>query len=431
MKSSSTFFSILLGFFLILSVVLIPEVSQALTAQELKDKIAGQNQQIDALEEEIASYQKQLAGIGQQKATLSQNLQELDVTTKKLRAQQKVIEQKIAIKDEDLGNLSGQIDQKGQNIVTHKGALGESIRFLDRAEAEPLIVGMLRSQSISESWQAVDQLSFFEKSIKDNIGQLATDKDELEDTKTVTEKAKKELVALKNDLLDQKKIVDGTVAEKNKLLKETKNQESSYATLLAQKIALRDSFAKEIESYESQLKYVLDPKSLPKAGSAPLSWPLDTIYVTQLFGKTSSSGRLYASGSHSGVDFRASVGTPVRAMADGVIAGTGNTDIVCRGASWGNFVFIKYDNGLASTFGHLSLIKAKKGQRVSRGDVVAYSGNTGYSTGPHLHVSVYARDAVELTTKPSLTCKGKILTQPIAPTNTYLDPMLYLPKYNS
>ena len=416
---------------MILSVVLIPEVSQALTAQELKDKIAGQNQQIDALEEEIASYQKQLAGIGQQKATLSQNLQELDVTTKKLRAQQKVIEQKIAIKDEDLGNLSGQIDQKGQNIVTHKGALGESIRFLDRAEAEPLIVGMLRSQSISESWQAVDQLSFFEKSIKDNIGQLATDKDELEDTKTVTEKAKKELVALKNDLLDQKKIVDGTVAEKNKLLKETKNQESSYATLLAQKIALRDSFAKEIESYESQLKYVLDPKSLPKAGSAPLSWPLDTIYVTQLFGKTSSSGRLYASGSHSGVDFRASVGTPVRAMADGVIAGTGNTDIVCRGASWGNFVFIKYDNGLASTFGHLSLIKAKKGQRVSRGDVVAYSGNTGYSTGPHLHVSVYARDAVELTTKPSLTCKGKILTQPIAPTNTYLDPMLYLPKYNS
>ncbi len=71
-------------------------------------------------------------------------------------------------------------------------------------------------------------------------------------------------------------------------------------------------------------------------------------------------------------------------MADGVVGGVGDTDVQCKGASFGKFVFIKYNNGLASTFGHLSLIKASKGQVVSRGDVVGYSGSTGYSTGTYL-----------------------------------------------
>ncbi len=430
MKRSTITFYIIFGVFLVFSVFFFPHSTHALTADELRNKIADQNTQIDALEKEIAAYQSQLAAIGNQKETLAQNLKEIEVTTKKLVAQQKVLQQKILLKNEDIQKLNGMIGEKGDAITTHKSAIGESIRFLSRAESEPLIVGMLRSEDISESWQAVDQLAFFQKSLQENIDQLLTDKVDLEETKTTTEKAKADLVGLKNNLTDQKKIVDTTAAQKKKLLDETKNQESTYAALLAQKIALRDAFEKETRDYESQLKYVLDPKSLPATGSAPLSWPLDTIYITQLFGKTSSSGRLYASGTHSGVDFRASVGTPVKALADGIVEGTGNTDIVCKGASWGNFVFIKYDNGLASTFGHLSLIKAVKGQRVTRGQVVAYSGNTGYSTGPHLHVSVYAKDAVELTTKPSLTCKGKTLTQPIAPINAYLDPMLYFPPYH-
>ncbi|HRH31662.1 MAG TPA: M23 family metallopeptidase, partial [Candidatus Paceibacterota bacterium] len=115
------------------------------------------------------------------------------------------------------------------------------------------------------------------------------------------------------------------------------------------------------------------------------------------------------------------------AMADGTVEGTGDTDVLCPRISFGRFILIKYTNGLASTYGHLSVISVSSGQSVKKGQLVGYSGNTGYSTGPHLHVSVYDRDAVNMKTLPSISCKGKILTQPIAATSAYLDPLKYLP----
>src|SRR5262249_8647684 len=162
---------------------------------------------------------------------------------------------------------------------------------------------------------------------------------------------------LKTQLADDKKIVDQNTADKNKLLAQTKNSEANYQKLLADRVAKKTAFEKEVSDYESQLKYILDPSKLP--GGGVLSWPLDSIFITQLFGKTEAGKRLYANGTHNGVDFRASVGTPVKALADGTVAGTGDTDVQCPGVSFGRFVLIKYNNGLASTFGHLSLIKVQ------------------------------------------------------------------------
>jgi len=113
------------------------------------------------------------------------------------------------------------------------------------------------------------------------------------------------------------------------------------------------------------------------------------------------------------------------AMASGVVKGTGDTDIYCKGASFGKWVFIEYDNGLSSAFGHLSVISAKTGQRVKAGDVVALSGNTGHTTGPHLHTSVYVSEGVNIGKVPSRSCTGKNFIMPIASKNAYLDLLDY------
>ena len=398
----------------------------AQSAQDLQNKISQRNSDIAKLEQEIAQYQNQLNDIGKQKSSLNSTLKELDLNRKKLVANISVTQNKIDNTNLKIQNLSSDISIKQGSIDNDTDAISLGLKKVNEFEQDNVVQTLMSKNNFTSIWNDVDSIMTLQEKIIDKIGELKQVKGQLEDTRKATIDAKNELVALKNELADQKKIVDQNTADKKKLLAQTKNNEASYQKLLKDRLAKKDAFEKDLRDYESQLKYILDPSKLPTKGV--LSWPLDNIYITQLFGKTEAGKRLYATGSHNGTDFRASVGTPVKAMADGIVAGTGNTDVQCPGVSFGKFVLIKYDNGLASTFGHFSLIKVNKGERVTRGQIVGYSGNTGYSTGPHLHVSVYARDAVDLKTLPSKSCPGKVLTQPISPINAYLDPMYYLPK---
>jgi murein DD-endopeptidase MepM/ murein hydrolase activator NlpD len=89
---------------------------------------------------------------------------------------------------------------------------------------------------------------------------------------------------------------------------------------------------------------------------------------------------------------------------------------------------IKHENGLSTIYGHLSVISVSQGQSLSTGDLVGYSGNTGYTTGPHLHISVYATEGVRIEQYVnSRGCKQAVI--PLADTKAYLDPMLYFPQY--
>jgi murein DD-endopeptidase MepM/ murein hydrolase activator NlpD len=85
---------------------------------------------------------------------------------------------------------------------------------------------------------------------------------------------------------------------------------------------------------------------------------------------------------HAGVDFGAPIGTPVYAAGDGVVSRSG----VMGG--YGNVVDLDHDTTWSTRYGHLSRIVVRAGDRVTQGQVIAYSGNTGRSTGPHLHYEV-------------------------------------------
>ncbi len=393
---------------------------------QIEQKIIEQNTEIARLEAQIASYKKELTQTQNVSNTLAGAVKELDLNQKKLEADLKLIEEKIKKKNLELGKIGNEIDDKKDSINGLRTAVIEGTRIIAEGDRTSFLIYLLREESMSEAWREFDNIRTIESHFNQNINKLHTVKGELEVKKSATEAEKKEILVLKNDLDTQKKIILANKNEKERLLKETKNEESSYKKMIAQSEKLKEQFEADLRDIEEKLKFNLDVVTLPTG--TPFSWPLEKFVITQKFGKTASSGRLYSSGTHSGVDFGVPIGTPVLAMADGVVEGTGDTDKLCKGVSFGRFVLIKYDNGLASTYGHLSVISSKIGQAVKRGDIVGYSGNTGYSTGPHLHVSVYARDAVNLKTLPSKSCKGKILTQPISAVNAYLDPLKYLPK---
>jgi murein DD-endopeptidase MepM/ murein hydrolase activator NlpD len=392
--------------------------SSAQTALDIQNKINQKDTDIAQLEKEISTYQAELDSLGQQKSSLNSSLKALDLTKKKLNADIAVTQKKIDKTNLTIQSLSSDINIKEDSIKNNLDSIKLEIRNINEFERKSMVETILSDNDFTVIWNDIDNTITVRERIRADIVTLKQTKGALEDTRNETIDAKNELTKLQSQLSDQQKIVAQNTNEKNKLLNQTKNSETTYQKLLKEGIAKKDAFEKELYDYEMQLQYILDPSKLPSKGV--LSWPLDYVYMTSPYGSRNG-------GFHYGVDFRARTPVPVYAMAPGVISGVGDTDTECPGVSFGRFILIKYDNGLASTYGHLSLIKVSAGQSVKRGELVGYTGNTGYSTGPHLHVAVYARDAVDIKTIPSKSCSGKILTQPISPINGYLNPVYYLP----
>lgn len=117
--------------------------------------------------------------------------------------------------------------------------------------------------------------------------------------------------------------------------------------------------------------------------SIPSGYPLEYRGVTSRFGYRNHpvKGRRAF---HSGVDLRASTGTPVYATADGVIEWAAYH----KSSGHGNLVIISHNFGFTTFYGHLDRFAVKMGDYVRKGDLIAYSGNTGLSSGPHLHYEV-------------------------------------------
>jgi murein DD-endopeptidase MepM/ murein hydrolase activator NlpD len=295
-----------------------------------------------------------------------------------------------------------------------------------QSDEESLIESFLTNKSLADVFDNYESISQFQQKVRAQSKELALYEEELSSKKAATEGENKKLVSLKSELGDQNQILVINKKEKSTLLTTTQNKETEFKKILADRQAERDRFEKELFNFESQLKIAIDPNSFPSSGKSIFSWPLDNVFITQYFGKTVDAKKLYSSGTHNGIDFRASRGTRVLAVLGGTVTGTGNTDEQKGCYSYGKWVLIKHPNGLSTLYGHFDLIKVSAGQQVQTGDIIGYSGQTGYATGPHLHLTVLASQGVNIQKySSSINCKNVII--PIASINAYLDPMLYLP----
>lgn len=147
----------------------------------------------------------------------------------------------------------------------------------------------------------------------------------------------------------------------------TPQAELELTNTLAQDTALLNS----ITSTVSPEKLWNGPFRLPLSGSPA---------VTDVYGYSRKTGSVNLS--HNGTDFRAPLGTPVYAMNSGTVV------FAKSFRNYGNTVIIDHGLGVMTMYMHLSKTNVKLGDSVEEGDLIAWSGNTGYSLGPHLHLSV-------------------------------------------
>jgi len=110
------------------------------------------------------------------------------------------------------------------------------------------------------------------------------------------------------------------------------------------------------------------------------SWPTNRYDITSGFGWRNLGGY---SNFHPGIDVGVPIGSPVYATNDGVVIEAG-----WNSGGYGNWVRINNGNGIETVFGHMSEVDVHAGQMVAKGDLLGKSGDTGFSTGPHLHYEV-------------------------------------------
>ena len=117
---------------------------------------------------------------------------------------------------------------------------------------------------------------------------------------------------------------------------------------------------------------------------------------------------------HAGIDFKASYGSPIYAVSDGVVQFAG------RHGGHGNYVRLSHGSGLGTGYAHMSRIAVKNGERVRRGQVIGYVGSTGLSTGPHLHYEMYRNGATVNPSNVSFVTRAQLSGKELAEFRAHL-----------
>ena len=411
--------------------LIMPVILSAANPSELEQQIEQVRQEREVLIKEQKKLETELEIVNKESQSLGSAVKSLDAARKKLAKDISITRSRITSTNLTIRLLENTMSEKEGQISIHRKAIAFTLSTLSEYDSRPLILSLLSSTGLSDLWRDRSQIEGLDSRLKEEIGVLRETRKILSQEKEQKEKAKKEQVSLQSQLSGQKSVVEENKKDKEKILAETKNTEALYQKMLAENLARQKEFEEDLFRLESELNIALDPSLIPEARKGILSWPLEKVYITSPFGMRST-------GFHGGVDFRASVGTPVVAIASGVVEGTANSDDQKGCYSFGRWIFIRHPNGLSSVYAHLSASLVRAGQTIRKGEMNGYSGGypraygSGNSRGPHLHLGLFASQGIEIRSFTSQKYKDTgsgchNVFIPISDIKAYLDPLAYLP----
>lgn len=375
-----------------------PLPSSALTQEETQKQIEERAGKLNQLNQELLNTQRSLEQVKNQKQSLEKQVKTLDTTIRQLDLniqQDDVTKQKLGL---EIESLRGQIDLIEAAIVDRRAAVAELFRQMQRIDDANLFLAFLSNKKLTDVLTDAQNIENLRMQISLDVLKLHQLSDDYFGKVNDMSKKQKDLTVRQANAANRKAIVEDQKQEKSAVLTETKNQESVYQQKLTQLQKEQDALEEEVEALEQALGRNFNVNVLPTKRSGVLSWPLETIRYTQHFGAVS---RLYRGRPHNGSDFAAPLGTPVFAADDGTIMAVDDNDRSrTRKYQYGKYILIRHPSGLATLYGHLSRQVVAGGQNVKRGDLIGYTGSTGYSTGPHLHFGLYWASTIEFKSIP-------------------------------
>ena len=367
--------------------------------EELRQRITEKDERIKSLNQQAGSISNDLESARGRERTLSGQVAYLNRQIDALDLQIRITENQVDAQALKIEALGLEIARHETEIETARERLGEVLRTMQVTEDQIGPVGLVfAARPFSEVFDALRASELLDATLGQSLQGVKQAKADIEAAREQSIEEREEAESLRDELRIRKTLLASEEVSRDVLLDETRQEESSYRDLLAEVEAQQREIEQEIRELESQLRRTIDPASLPGAGV--LTWPVDNVRITQGYGDTSSTGFVNdVYNFHNGIDIGASVrgviGDPIRTAAPGHVVGAGSTGRY----AYGRWVAVDHLNGLVTLYAHLSLQQVSVGQEVQRGTVIGRMGNTGFSTGAHLHFTVYAEESFRIESR--------------------------------
>lgn len=360
--------SILLSIVLILGLTSNVFASLQSEKSDLQDKIDEAKDRKADVKLELSQSQQDIENLN---ASIDENQDKLNNLSKELTELSK-----------EITNLKSELEETQKEYNKQEELLKERITAQYVAGETSFLDVLLKSKGFSDflsNYFLVSEIlendSYLLKTIEDQKAKIEKDKQDLEDkqksVKTKKAEQEKVQVVLNNQKVEKQNKINALSDEDKKLQKEI------------------DKYTSEIRRVEKQIEDAAnnanDHYNDNITGSGVLKWPLPSNYgrsrITSYFGNREQPVP-GASTYHRGIDIGVPVGTPVYSAADGYVVTKGYSSVR------GNYVMVKHANNLYTFYQHLKSVSVSAGQNVKVGQTIAYSGNTGIGSGPHLHFEV-------------------------------------------
>lgn len=291
-------------------------------------------------------------------------------------------------KQAEIDELNGKIEDMQGKIDDRKSGMSKRLRTMYKNGSVGFIDIILDSKNFSELLSNISMLQKIYKSDRTTLNGLEKISEELNKTKKELNAAHQAMASSQNELKSKKGELDKVSAElEEKAAKIDKNLAifNQQAESLSSQIAAEQAAAQQQQppvnngggssggSSGGGSNYV---------GSGGMISPVSNYVVTSEFGNR--VGLEQYGTFHGAIDLACPMNTPVVASDSGRVMNL--TGWYQQGYGWG--VFIDHGNGIVTVYGHNSALAVSPGQYVKKGQVIAYSGMTGWATGPHVHFEV-------------------------------------------
>ncbi len=398
----------LLGALLCVSFLIVP----TLHASEI---INEKYNDLKKLEKKEQKYRTLIELKKKEESTITQQI-------KKIEQQSTALEKDITKNKEQLSSLSNDIKQINDKINKKINAINLQkllLRNIVRSRFEKITpqtdTTLLFNTLGAERFRAIDNVDHTTARMRDIITLITREQKTLEADKHALEQKKQAIKDVKFQLEERNAHLESTQNYKQVLVAQVATEKRTYTKKLNDVLAQQLAIQSEIDALGTTQIGTFSLADLPSKSDADFRRPVKSPYkITQGYGKTSYSHH-YKGGYHNGIDFSGRYSHTIMAAGDGKILATGNMGRY----GYGNWIVIDHNNGLATLYGHLSRISVHKGEKVNRGEKIGVMGTTGFSTGTHLHFTVFARKTFRIV--PSSHVSGVFI-----PTGGTVNPMIYL-----